>query len=103
VPDADVLITNPTHLAVALKYERGRSPAPRCIAKGAGEIAMRMKAIASRRGVMILERRSLARALFDEVGIDALVPEALYEPVARVYADVAAAKADRRSMLEVRP
>lgn len=103
VPDADVLITNPTHLAVALKYERGRSPAPRCIAKGAGEIALRMRAIASRRGVMILERRSLAHALFDEVAIDGFVPESLYEPVARVYADVAAAKAGRRSMLEVRP
>lgn len=102
VPDADVLITNPTHLAVALKYVRGRSPAPRCIAKGAGEVALRMRMIASRRGVVILERRSLARALFDEVGIDGLVPESLYEPVARVYADVAAAKADGRSTLEVR-
>lgn len=102
VPDADVLITNPTHLAVALKYQRGRSPAPRCIAKGAGEVALRMRRIANRRGVTVLERRSLARALFDEVAIDGLVPESLYEPVARVYADIAAAKDARRSTLEVR-
>jgi flagellar biosynthesis protein FlhB len=105
VPDADVLITNPTHLAVALKYERGRSLAPRCIAKGAGESALRMKEMARRSGVIVLERRSLARTLFDEVDLDALIPESLYEPIARLYAEVAAAKraeAKSRSTLEVR-
>ena len=105
VPDADVLITNPTHLAVALKYERGRSLAPRCIAKGAGETALRMKELARRSGVIVLERRPLARMLFDEVALDALIPESLYEPVARVYAEVAAAKraaTNGRSTLEVR-
>jgi flagellar biosynthetic protein FlhB len=111
VPDADVLITNPTHLAIALRYERGRSLAPRCLAKGAGETALRMKVMAQRHGVIVVEQRPLARALFDEVVIDGLIPESLYEPVARVYADVAASKRGRstapgpaapRSTLEVR-
>jgi flagellar biosynthetic protein FlhB len=99
VPEADVLITNPTHLAVALKYERGRSPAPRCIAKGAGETALRMRTMAARAGVIVLERRQLARELFDEVDVDGLVPESLYEPVARLYAEIAARQ---RATLEVR-
>ena len=103
VPDADVLITNPTHLAVALAYERGRAMAPRCLAKGAGEAAAMMKDLARRHGVLTVEQRTLARALFDEVEVGALVPEALYEPVARVYA-VLAANADRSgSLIEVRP
>ena len=105
VPDADVLITNPTHLAVALKYERGQSLAPRCIAKGAGETALRMKEMARRSGVMVLERRPLARTLFEEVSVDALIPESLYEPVARVYAEIAAtqrAGSKSQSALEVR-
>jgi flagellar biosynthetic protein FlhB len=92
VPDADVLITNPTHLAVALKYERGRALAPKCLAKGAGETALQMREFARRSDVMIIEERPLARALFEEVDIGALIPESLYEPVARIYAQVAAAK-----------
>jgi flagellar biosynthetic protein FlhB len=90
VPDADVLITNPTHFAVALHYERGRALAPRCIAKGAGELARQMKELARDSGVVLIEQRLLARSLFEEVAIDALIPESLYEPVARVYAEVAA-------------
>jgi flagellar biosynthesis protein FlhB len=96
VPDADVLITNPTHFAIALRYERGRALAPKCLAKGAGEIALRMKAMAQRHGVVIVEQRALARALFDEVAIDGLIPESLYEPVARVYAEVAAVRRARQ-------
>jgi flagellar biosynthesis protein FlhB len=102
VPDADVLITNPTHLAIALRYERGRSLAPRCLAKGAGEVALRMKTMAQRHGVIVVEQRPLARALFDEVAIDGLIPESLYEPVARVYAEVAAARGTRLTATEVR-
>jgi len=112
IPDADVLITNPTHLSVALRYERGRSAAPRCLAKGAGETALRMRKMAQRHGVVIVEQRLLARALFDEVAIDALIPEALYEPVARVYAEAATVRRARsgstgsatsRPTIEVRP
>lgn len=91
VPEADVLITNPTHYAVALKYERGSMAAPLLIAKGAGEIALDMRRVAARRGVPVLERQHLARELFRTVDIDAPIPAALYEPVARVYAELYAA------------
>jgi flagellar biosynthesis protein FlhB len=86
VPDADVLITNPTHLAIALRYERGRQPAPQVIAKGAGDLALAMREKARQHGVTIVEQRPLARQLFTDVDIDQLVPEALYEPIAQVYA-----------------
>lgn len=102
VPEADVLITNPTHLAIALKYERGRLPAPRCVAKGAGDTAQHMRRIALRSGVRIYEQRLLARTLFDSVGIDALIPESLYEPVARVYAEIATQRATKNPTVEVR-
>jgi flagellar biosynthetic protein FlhB len=102
VPDADVLITNPTHLAVALAYERGRAMAPRCLAKGAGEAAAMMKDLARRHGVLMVEQRTLARALFDGVEVGGLIPEALYEPVARVYADLKASADRSASLIEVR-
>ena len=86
VPDADVLITNPTHLAIALRYERGRLPAPQVIAKGAGELALAMRKMASEHGVTVIEERPLARQLFTDVGVDQFVPEKLYEPVAQIYA-----------------
>jgi flagellar biosynthetic protein FlhB len=91
VPDADVLITNPTHLAVALKYERGQSTAPRVIAKGAGEVALGMRALATRHNVTVVEEKMLARMLFAEVDVDEPIPEALFEPVARLYARLLAA------------
>jgi flagellar biosynthesis protein FlhB len=103
VPDADVLITNPTHLAVALAYERGRALAPRCLAKGAGEAAKLMKELAQRHGVYVVEQRSLARALFDGVEVGSMIPETLYQPVARVYAELAAGSArGAGSLVEVR-
>jgi flagellar biosynthesis protein FlhB len=86
---------------VALLYQRGAALAPRCLAKGAGDTALRMREVAARHGVRIIEQRTLARALFDQVEIDALIPESLYEPVARIYAEVAARPSVRPS-LEVR-
>src|SRR5581483_2756996 len=80
VPEADVLITNPTHYAVALKYERGSMAAPQLIAKSAGETALKMRRMAARCGVPVMERPSLARELFRSVDIDQPVPAALYEP-----------------------
>lgn len=94
VPDADVLITNPTHFAVALQYQRDVMNAPRLIAKGAGETAEKMKAFARRRDVPVLERPALARRLFREVDIDQPIPEAVFEPVARIYAELYAARAN---------
>lgn len=88
VPEADVLITNPVHLAVALRYERAEMAAPTLIAKGAGEHAARMRALALRHRVPIVEDRPLARALFHGVAIDQAIPEEHYAVVARILAQV---------------
>jgi flagellar biosynthetic protein FlhB len=88
VPEADVLITNPTHYAIALRYERGRMQAPVILGKGSAELALSMRRLAERHGIPIFERRALARRLFMEGDIDAPVPADLYEQVARVYADL---------------
>jgi flagellar biosynthetic protein FlhB len=86
VPDADVMITNPTRLAVALKYERGAMTAPEVIAKGAGELAAKMKETARLHEVPIVENKSLAKALFKTSRIDEKVPEQLFPAVAKILA-----------------
>ncbi|RMG72301.1 MAG: flagellar biosynthesis protein FlhB [Nitrospirae bacterium] len=85
VPKATVVITNPTHIAVALKYERGQKGAPTVVAKGAGFVAEKIKEIAQRYDVPIVEDKPLARALFKlELGSE--IPESLYRAVARILA-----------------
>jgi len=88
VRTADVVITNPTHFAVALRYERGRDAAPIVVAKGVDAAALRIRAEARRTRVDQIERRSLARALHAKVRVGDPIPEALYIPVARVLAVV---------------
>lgn len=84
VKEADVLITNPVHLAIAVKYDRERIDAPLVIAKGAGFLAARMRSLARRHKVPVVENRPLARALFHKVGIDQAVPVEHYAIVARI-------------------
>lgn len=84
VKDADVLITNPTHFAVAIKYERELLDAPAVVAKGAGFLAGRMRATAQRSGVPIIENKRLARALFYRVGIEQVVPVEHYDVLAKI-------------------
>lgn len=84
VPDAQVVITNPTHVAVALRYEHGVTPAPLVVAKGAGVLAMQIRRAANKAGVPIVHSPRLARALYKEVAQDGYVPEAWYPPVARI-------------------
>lgn len=84
VSSADVLITNPTHLAVALCYEHGSGRAPQLVAKGAGDLALRMRQLARRHQVPIVENRALARALFREVQDEGFVPEKWYPQVAKI-------------------
>lgn len=84
VSQADVLITNPTHFAVALSYQHGLSGAPQVIAKGAGEMAAKMRATAARCQIPIVQNRTLARALFKEVDYDGFVPEKWYPQVAKI-------------------
>ncbi len=88
VPQADVVITNPTHVAVALKYETGKMGAPVVVAKGAGFVADKIKQIARHAGVPILENRSLARGLYKAVKIGQEVPSVLYQAAAEVLAYV---------------
>lgn len=101
VPEADVLITNPTHYAIALGYDNQRMQAPVILAKGSGVLALSMKKLAARHAVPVFEQRSLARRLFSEAQVDAPVPADLFEPVARVYADLYAQRA-AQARVEVR-
>jgi len=87
VPKAQVVVTNPTHFAVALAYD-GKMPAPRVVAKGRGIIAQRIRDIAQEHGVPLLEAPPLARALYAHTEIDDIIPAALYRAVAEVMAYV---------------
>jgi flagellar biosynthetic protein FlhB len=97
LPGADVLITNPTHLAVALSYEHGKAGAPQVVAKGAGDIARKMREVASRHHIPIVQNRPLARALFREVDYDGYVPEKWYPQIARIMVWVYAMRETRRN------
>ncbi len=85
---ATVVVTNPTHLAVALRYDRGTMTAPKVVAKGAGHVARRIADIARRHGVPVVERKSLAQALFRSVKLNQEIPLALYQAAAEVLAHV---------------
>ena len=84
VPKATVVIMNPTHYAVALKYEAGETPAPLCVAKGMDELALKIRAVAEEHGVPVLEDAPLARALYAAVDVDEEIPTEHFEAVAKV-------------------
>jgi flagellar biosynthesis protein FlhB len=86
VPKADVIITNPTHYAIALSYKQNSMSAPIVVAKGTGWIALRIREIAKESRIPIVERKSLARALYDSVDIDRPIPYELFRAVAEVLA-----------------
>jgi flagellar biosynthesis protein FlhB len=88
VPTADVVITNPTHFAVAIKYEMGKMGAPKVVAKGADLIAQRIKEIAKENDVPIVEDKPLAQMLYKTVDIGEEIPEKLFQAVAQVLAFV---------------
>lgn len=88
LPQADVVITNPTHFAVALKYEANKGQAPIVIAKGADYLAFDIKAKAKEYGIEIVENKPLARILYNNVEIGAQIPPELYQAVAEVLAFV---------------
>ncbi len=87
VPQADVIVTNPTHYAVALSYKGGMG-APKVVAKGMGAIAQKIKALGAEHAVTMLEAPPLARALYKHAEIDSEIPSALYNAVAEVLAYV---------------
>ncbi|MGL4761261.1 MAG: fused FliR family export protein/FlhB family type III secretion system protein [Sarcina sp.] len=87
VPDATVVITNPTHLALAIKYEQGaNAKAPRVIAKGADNIALKIKEIAKESKIPIIEDRPLARLMYETVEVDQEIPPDMYKAVAEILA-----------------
>jgi flagellar biosynthesis protein FlhB len=88
VPKADVIITNPEHLAVALRYKSGEMDAPRVVAKGAGWVAGRIKEIGRSFGIPIVENKPLARVLYKNVDLGQTIPSSLYHAVADILAYV---------------
>lgn len=88
VPQANVVVVNPTHLAVALQYDRSKMSAPKVVAKGALKVAERIVAIAKANGVPVVQNIPLARALYSGVQVDQEIPASLYQAVAEVLAFV---------------
>jgi flagellar biosynthetic protein FlhB len=88
VPKADVIVTNPEHISIAIQYDQAKMGAPRVIAKGADYLAMRIRQIAMRHGIPIIERKPLARALYKEVKVGQEIPPQFYKAVAEILAYV---------------
>ena len=88
VPKADVVITNPTHYAVALEYNRAVMAAPTVVAKGADLVAQRIREVAAENGVPLMENKPLAQALFREVEIGDTIPEKFYDAMSIILAEV---------------
>lgn len=96
VPKADVVITNPTHLAIALRYRPEEMTAPRVLAKGAGFVAQRIREIARANSIPIMENKPLARVLYQQVEVGREIPESLYRAVAEVLAYILRLRQERR-------
>jgi flagellar biosynthetic protein FlhB len=88
VPNADVVVTNPTHYAVAIQYDKTKAPAPIVIAKGVDYLAFEIREIAKQNNVPIVENRPVARALYNNVPVDGIIPSDLYVAVAEILAYV---------------
>jgi len=93
VPQATVVVTNPTHLAVALRYQQGEMSAPILVAKGAGRLAERIKEIARENGVPVMENKEVARFIYQNVDIDQEIPLDIFQAVAQILALVYRLKA----------
>ncbi len=105
MPSADVVVTNPTHIAVALRYDANEMPAPRVVAKGQRAIARRIIELARTYGIPVTQNPPVARSLFEQVAIGSFVPEALYQVVAEIFAVVYRRRRERllRSRQRVAP
>jgi len=88
VADATVIITNPTHLAVAIKYEDGVNESPKVVAKGAELIALKIKEVAKENDIPIMENKPLARLIYEQVEIDDEIPQDMFQAVAEILAVV---------------
>jgi flagellar biosynthetic protein FlhB len=88
VPKADVVITNPTHLAIALRYNPLEAPSPVVLAKGANFMAEKIKDLAREHKIPLRENKPLAQALYKSVDVGEMIPEELYQAVAAVLAQL---------------
>ena len=97
VPEATVIITNPTHFAVALLYVAGETPAPICVAKGVDNLALKIREIATASDVPIIEDPPLARALYASVDLEETIPAEHYQAVAKIIGVILGVAARRKS------
>ncbi|THF81251.1 flagellar biosynthesis protein FlhB [Cohnella fermenti] len=97
VPNADVIITNPTHFAVALQYDQTKMDAPKVIAKGQDYLALRIREIAKKHDVTIMENKPLARALYERAEVGQAIPPDLFQAVAEVLAYIYRLKGRRKA------
>ena len=95
VPQADVVVTNPTHYAVAIQYDKTKAPVPIVVAKGIDYLAFQIRDIAKQNNVPIVENRPVARALYNSVPVDGIIPSELYLAVAEILAYVYNSKRER--------
>ena len=101
IPTATVVITNPTHLAIALRYRDGVDPAPMVVGKGADIVAKKIREIAEEHRIAMVENRPLAWSLYENVPVDATIPAELYSAVAEVL--IAVRRADQRRSPQLAP
>lgn len=88
VPSSTVIVTNPTHISIAIKYEKGKDTTPKIVAKGADVLAFKIRAIAKEHDIPIIENKPLARLMYKEVEIDQEIPQEMYQAVAEVLVAV---------------
>ena len=88
VPSATVIVTNPTHISIAIRYEKGKDTTPVVVAKGADVIAFKIRELAKSHDIPIIENKPLARLIYKEVEIDQEIPEEMYKAVAEVLVAV---------------
>jgi flagellar biosynthesis protein FlhB len=98
VPKADVVVTNPTHFSIALRYDRNTMPAPTVIAKGEDNMALRIRQIARENAIPIIENRPLAQEMYKRLDVGEIIPEDLFYAVSLVYAELYKKKGQRRAI-----
>jgi flagellar biosynthetic protein FlhB len=103
VPDADVIITNPTHYAVALKYDPNKAEAPYIVAKGMDDIALHIRDVARQHQIEIVEFPPLARAVYHTTRVNQQIPAQLFRAIAHVLTYVMQIKSWRTGQLEQKP
>ncbi len=102
VPDASVIITNPTHYSVALKYDDS-TPAPICVAKGVDDLALRIREVAEEHDIPLIENPPLARALYAQIEVEEIIPREHYEAVAKIISAVMNMKRGRTARRPDKP